>query len=181
MTKEVQTKKLRNERSAEYYNKKAKDLEVLEKGDKIVLQPLIAGKKKWTKGTIRKQIDKRSYEVETQKGVLRRNRIHIRRIPRSTIDYTQRKVNANEEEKTNNEKNATHTRRKDINAPRIHTRRIPYNAAISETGTRHENGKMRTRRTPVNTGGNENTTRKALPQRITRGNKPAWLNNYVDK
>ena len=70
--KDMQTKKFRNDRSAWYYNKKAKDLEVLKKGDTIRLKPLVAGKKKWVTGTIRNRLDERSYEVETDTGILRR-------------------------------------------------------------------------------------------------------------
>ena len=48
----------------------------------------MAGKKKWTEGTIRKRLDERSYDVETEKGTLRRNRIHIRRMPINENNHT---------------------------------------------------------------------------------------------
>ena len=71
-------KKFRNERSSWYYNKKAKDLESLSKGDVVRMKPLVAGKNKWTKGIVKKRLDERSYEVATDTGTFRKNRIHLR-------------------------------------------------------------------------------------------------------
>ena len=58
--------------------KKVKDLESLNEGDVVRLKPLVAGQKKWTKGIVKKRLDERSYEVATDTGTFRRNRIHLR-------------------------------------------------------------------------------------------------------
>ena len=62
-----------------YYNRGARDLDPLEKGDSVRVKPWQFGKKEWQKGVVKKRLDERSYEVELPKGVLRRNRIHLRR------------------------------------------------------------------------------------------------------
>ena len=154
--KDMQTKKFRNDRSAWYYNKKAKDLEVLQKGDTIRLKPLVAGKKKWVTGTIKNRIDKRSYEVETDTGTLRRNRIHIRRAP----------INA----KGKGVEERTHTERIPSNA-NSHTRRSPPLNATDHTKTN----------IPLNAIDMRVEPKKMLPHRENRGRKPERFNNYVDK
>ena len=42
------------------------------------MKPLVAGKNKWTKGIVKKRLDERSYEVATDTGTFRKNRIHLR-------------------------------------------------------------------------------------------------------
>ena len=73
-------KEIRREKSSQYYNRNAKDLTCLKKGETVRIQPLVAGKSRWTKGTVTKRLDERSYEVETDIGSYRRNRIHLRKI-----------------------------------------------------------------------------------------------------
>ena len=63
------------------HDKRAKDLRPLHEGDAVVMKPMSLGKKEWTKGTITSGAG-RSYEVTTQDGaVLRRNRVHLKKIP----------------------------------------------------------------------------------------------------
>ena len=71
--------RLRQQQQARYYNRGARDLDPLEKGDPVRVKPWQFGKKEWQKGVVKKRLDERSYEVELPQGVLRRNRIHLRR------------------------------------------------------------------------------------------------------
>ena len=71
--------RLRQQQQAHYYNRGARDLDPLEKGDPVRVKPWQFGKKEWQKGVVKKRLDERSYEVELPQGVLRRNRIHLRR------------------------------------------------------------------------------------------------------
>ena len=64
---------------ATYYNKRASDRQVLEEGDTVRLQPFRLGRKDWSRGTVVKRLDERSYGVDTPTGVLRRNRQHLKK------------------------------------------------------------------------------------------------------
>ena len=66
-------------KQATYYNKRASDRQVLEEGDTVRLQPFRLGRRDWSRGTIVKRLDERSYVVDTPTGVLRRNRQHLRK------------------------------------------------------------------------------------------------------
>ena len=72
--------RLRQQQQACYYNRGARDLDPLERGDVVGVQPWQAGKKEWQKGVVKNRLSERSYEVELPQGVLRRNRIHLRKI-----------------------------------------------------------------------------------------------------
>ena len=69
------------QKQAEYYNTRAKDLPPLEEGEAVRLKPFRLGKKDWDKGKIVKRLDERSYIIETPKGIVRRNRQHIKDCP----------------------------------------------------------------------------------------------------
>ena len=71
--------RVRKNRSLWYYNKCAKDVNPLQEGDTVRLKPCICGQKKWKRETVNKRLDERSYEVETESGVLRRNRVYLNR------------------------------------------------------------------------------------------------------
>ena len=73
------TLRLRQQQQARYYNRGARDLDPLEKGDAVRVQPWQVGKKEWQKGVVKNRLSERSYEVEFPQGVLRRNRIHLRK------------------------------------------------------------------------------------------------------
>lgn len=62
-----------------YYNKHAKDLPKLETGDTVQIKSFDSSPSKWKKGIVSKTISNRSYEVSTDTGTLRRNRIHLRK------------------------------------------------------------------------------------------------------
>ena len=49
------------------------------------VQPWRAGRKEWQKRVVKSPIDKRSYEVELPQGLLRRNRIELRKSNEAPI------------------------------------------------------------------------------------------------
>ena len=55
--------RLRQQQQARYYNRGARDLDPLEKGDAVRVQPLQVGKKEWQKGVVKNRLSERSYEV----------------------------------------------------------------------------------------------------------------------
>ena len=71
--------RLTNSRSLWYYNKGAKDLSPLHEGDAVRIKPCTLGQKTWRTGTINKQLDERSYDIETETGILRRNRVYLKK------------------------------------------------------------------------------------------------------
>lgn len=69
----------RQMRQARYYNKSAKDMDTLERGDRVRIQPF-EPRTIWRKATVVEPVDHRSYAVRLDNGgVLRRNRRHLRR------------------------------------------------------------------------------------------------------
>ncbi|XP_028809432.1 uncharacterized protein K02A2.6-like isoform X2 [Denticeps clupeoides] len=75
-------------RQAAYYNRHAKDLGALQQGDRVRIQP---GEhtKAWTKATVVKPVDHRSYDVQLDSGnILRRNRRHLRKDRVTTAENT---------------------------------------------------------------------------------------------
>ena len=68
-------------KQAQYYNKSAKDLPHLNKGDTVRIQPLKDRKRPWLRPTVQDKVNIRSYTVLTEDGaILRRNRRHLRAI-----------------------------------------------------------------------------------------------------
>ena len=66
-------------KQAFYYNRNAKNLLPLEKGDTVRLQPLKNRKEPWKKATVQEEVNVRSYNVLTEDGsLLRRNRRHLK-------------------------------------------------------------------------------------------------------
>ena len=55
------------------------ELPILQEGDTVRLQPFKLGEKKWQKGTVINRLDQRSYLVDTDSGMLRRNRQHLKK------------------------------------------------------------------------------------------------------
>ena len=83
---------LRQQQQTRYYNRGARHLDPLEKGDAVRVQPWQVGKKEWQKGVAKNRLSERSYKVELPRGILRRNRIHFRKTNElaATTDDTQR-------------------------------------------------------------------------------------------
>ena len=74
----------RQQKQAHYYNRGARDLDPLEPGDPVRIKPWQLGKKGWEEGLVRSRLDERSYEVQAPQGVLRRNRVHLRKSEPTT-------------------------------------------------------------------------------------------------
>ncbi len=72
--------RLRQQQQVRYYNRGARDLPILAEGDSVRIKPWKLGKKEWLLGSVRKHLDERSYEVQTSCGILRRNRIDLRKF-----------------------------------------------------------------------------------------------------
>ena len=76
----VKTRKaLRNSRSKWYHDRGAKDLDELSEGDSVRIKPSILGKKHWDYGKVVEKLENRSCVVECNDGLLRRNRLHLRK------------------------------------------------------------------------------------------------------
>jgi hypothetical protein len=74
--KEIEHSQRRQQR---YYNPGAKNLTPLKIGDKVRVQP-VGHDKKWKFATVKKKLNFRSYEVQTERGqILRRNRKHLKK------------------------------------------------------------------------------------------------------
>ncbi len=72
------------QRQVQYYNKGAKDLKPLQRGDVIRIRPSKLLHDQWTKGIVEEEVAKRSYAVKTEDGaVYRRNRRHLRKTQES--------------------------------------------------------------------------------------------------
>ena len=69
----------RVKKQAEHYSRNAKDLQPLQEGHVVRMKPLIQGQKGWQKAIVTRRLDDRSYLVETNNGVYRRNRAHLRK------------------------------------------------------------------------------------------------------
>ena len=66
-------------KQTELYNRNAKDLKPLDEGETVRMKPLVQGQKSWQKAIVKRRLDERSYVVETQNGIYRRNRVHLRK------------------------------------------------------------------------------------------------------
>ena len=79
LTEERKKMKRVQDKQIKHYNQHAKDLPVLQEGDIVRLKPYRQGSNVWQKATIQRRLDERSYEVETDAGLLlRRNRVDLR-------------------------------------------------------------------------------------------------------
>lgn len=77
--------KAKQRRQSTYYNRSARDLDVLKTGDCVRIQPF-PPQTVWRLGKVLKLVDLRSYEVKLQYGsIVRRNRRHLRRAPGNII------------------------------------------------------------------------------------------------
>ena len=83
---EKKKKRLKNLKSAWYYDKGAKDLQPLSEGDVVRIQPTTLGDKTWKRGIVQNRLDERSYEVETEFGIVRRNRQQLKKTNECTHD-----------------------------------------------------------------------------------------------
>ena len=70
--------KLIQAKQAKYYNRRTKELPVLEDGDRVRMKPFQPGRDKWQKAKVLRRLDERSYEVISGGHTYRRNREHLR-------------------------------------------------------------------------------------------------------
>ena len=97
-------KRIKNAKSAVYCDRYSKDLEALEEGDVVRMKAMTLGNKTWKKGVITKRLDERSYEVDTNEGTLRRNRVYLRQINENEDGLQNEREKEREESKRKNEK-----------------------------------------------------------------------------
>ena len=88
-----QKMKAKQIKSADYYNQNAKDLDALEEGEVVRMKPFVLGKKKWDKGVVTKRLDERSYEIMTDAGILRRNRVYLRKSGEHGVSEDKAEIN----------------------------------------------------------------------------------------
>lgn len=82
----------RQEKQAKYYNRTAKDMDMLRQGDRVRVQPF-EPHTTWRKATVMQPVDHRAYTVQLDNGgVLRRNRRHLRRDQGTVPGVTARTV-----------------------------------------------------------------------------------------
>ena len=76
--------KERKAKQEHYYNRGTRELTELQPGDTVRMKPLPTDRQKlWKKGVVVKQVAPRSYEVDLQGSVYRRNRRHLVKIKES--------------------------------------------------------------------------------------------------
>lgn len=97
-------RRIKNAKAAAYYDRYSKDLEALEEGECVRIKPMTLGNKVWKKGTVSKRLDERSYEVDTEDGTLRRNRVYLRKTNEANDE--QKDKNPIHEDKQNEEPKA---------------------------------------------------------------------------
>ena len=70
--------KERKTKQALFYNKETKELPEVKTGDTVRMKPLLSDKEKlWRNGSVVKQVAPRSYEVDLQGTMFRRNRRYL--------------------------------------------------------------------------------------------------------
>ena len=94
-------KKLKNAKSKWYYDRGARDLESLSDDDNVRMKPSVIGKHNWERGKIVKRLDERSYLIESNDRLFRRNRVHLRKTADDAVQQ-----NDEEEVTTNIEQTA---------------------------------------------------------------------------
>ena len=85
----LEEKKKIKSKQALYYNRNARDLPSLKKGDTVRIQPIKSAKEPWKKATVQEQVNVRSYKVLTEDGsTLRRNRRHLKATREPPVEPT---------------------------------------------------------------------------------------------
>ena len=88
-----------------YYNRGAKKLGQLSKGDRVKMQPFDLGKKKWIDGEVKRKVQRHSYEVEANGRTYVRNRRHLREYGQPGVSHEEDDTPTLE----NNEQNSMET------------------------------------------------------------------------
>ena len=74
-------KRLSNAKSKWYYDKNSKDLDILHEGVNVRMKPHVLGKKDWENAKVIERLDERSYLIESDGKMFRRNRVDLRETP----------------------------------------------------------------------------------------------------
>ena len=61
-----------------YYDQQARDLQPLSEGDSVRMKPFQKGVDVWKKAVVTRQLDERSYEIQSADHLYRRNRVHLK-------------------------------------------------------------------------------------------------------
>lgn len=174
-------RRLQNDRKEWYYNKHAKDMNPLQEGEIVRMRPMIKNSDKWRKGLVTKRFDERSYEVECEGTIYRRNRVDLR-ATNEPIDNPEDKgvmSNENAQEPKGNEpmNNVPNT----INDEEIvHDRQIVHdrsNEQMTETPRRQSRTKVQSPSGPNQDG--TNTPERRVSNRSRK--QPNYLKDYFTK
>ena len=96
-----------------YYNRTAKDLSVLQPGDTVAIKPEgLAKEQQWRNGSIVQRNPFRSYDVEVDGKLLRRNRVHLKptgKPPKPEKTQSAPKPNANVKDRALETKHSSST------------------------------------------------------------------------
>ncbi len=79
LSTEKERLKERKQRQAQRYDRHAKDLPILKEGDTVRMKPWRHGAKEWEKAMVKERLDERSYKIQTEHGIYRRNRVDLKR------------------------------------------------------------------------------------------------------
>eukprot|EP00794_Sanderia_malayensis_P016489 gene16489-18129_t len=79
--KEKSDRIIKQERTEKSYNKQAKDLHPLNENDSVRVRPVSLRDKIWVKAKVLQRLDERSYLLNDDKRVFRRNRVDLRKVP----------------------------------------------------------------------------------------------------
>ena len=90
-----QNQTLRDCRKAWHYNQHACDLEHLAEEQTVRMKPLVNNKGHWERGTILKELDKWSYEIESGSSVFHRNRVDITPTNENSVSDTRENTEVN--------------------------------------------------------------------------------------
>ena len=93
------------------FNKRVKALKPLEVGDVVRVKPYVKTSREWKKATVLERLDTRSYNVNLQGAILRRNRVDLKKTteppPRPTVQVPRPRTPTNPQESTEPQNNAT--------------------------------------------------------------------------
>ncbi|XP_030853177.1 uncharacterized protein K02A2.6-like [Strongylocentrotus purpuratus] len=170
--------KMLQRKQSERYNLHAKDLPTLVEGDIVRLKPYKSGSTVWQRAVVNRRLDERSYEVETDSGLLlRRNRVDLKRTeepPPNTEEDQQKTIS----EKPQPQPRAHGTERKEAYLP---SNTVMTKHPQSTQNHVKENKPQRTQNTRTEQV-DKNDTQSFLKTRSGRVSKPPQrFGDYVDK
>nr|XP_054761445.1 uncharacterized protein LOC129267847 [Lytechinus pictus] len=83
---DLENLKKMQQRQAKYFDRHTKSHPDLRDGSVVRMKPFTTTNKKWTKATVAKRLDERSYELECNDKLYTRNREHLRACPTTKPD-----------------------------------------------------------------------------------------------